>query len=142
MRLSNTVFLLALLSIAGNGYAADWVYLISKKDFSADLTADRDSIRRSGDEARVWAKWTHKESYKDNIHSRPYRISMEHYAFKCFAREKALVSYILYADLEMTERNYYYKTPGELEWSDVIPETIHEALMNLACGAPDSTGGV
>ncbi len=28
----------------------------------------------------------------------------------------------------MTERNYYYKTPGELEWSDVIPDTIHEAL--------------
>lgn len=77
MRLLNSILLLALLSMASNGYAADWVYVISKKDFSADLTADKDSIRRFGDEARVWAKWTHKEPYKDNIHSRPYRVSME-----------------------------------------------------------------
>jgi hypothetical protein len=123
--------LLLLATIANKSFAADWVYVISNKD--SDLTADKNSIRRSGDEARLWVKETHKNLYKRNSESKPYRVSMTLYAFKCSGREGAVVSNIFFADLERTIRTDSFKVNGEPAWRDVSPESINEALMNFAC---------
>lgn len=137
MRFLFAVALLILSGLSENCQASDWRYVDSTKDYTAELTADVSSIRRTGDEARIWSKWIYDEPYNDGVHDEPYLVAMEQYSFRCFAREKALVSFIFYADVDMTEIKHHGKAPGELTWYDVVPDSIHENLMELACGDSD-----
>lgn len=122
------------VAVCTTSYGADWQHagLAEKAAFSID----RESVRQVGPMVKVWvmANLTAPRS----MDSRPanFYTSLKHlYYFECDAFRYNIVHEVLYTgtDGQGDIVNSQGRPFDEEDLSDVVPETINEALLKKAC---------
>lgn len=118
--------------------ASDWVYVAHMSENSTVLI-DRQSIRPAGDKLKAWILYNYSELQKNPFLSyddtKKYKSTKQLYYFNCRERTSVPVQFAFYDDELGNGKGVYSLSldPLKVTYSDVIPDTIGESLINLVC---------
>ncbi|MCX7206244.1 MAG: hypothetical protein NT086_09755 [Proteobacteria bacterium] len=135
------VFYLTLLST--QSYSSNWIEVTQSEDKST-FSVDKSSLRKNGHSVKGWVygqfSSPHNEHYStkifnENINTlKTYQSTKELYIWDCSLRKSAITQSIAYMGKNGGEvvNSYLFKNP---ELSDIVPDSIGEALLNYSCAA-------
>ena len=117
---------ISLLALASAAAAADWVEATKGHD-GRIVYLDIDSIRRSGDDVRVWVMHDLSKVKSERARRVKYQL-----AYKCADETLFTASVVSYApngDVLRSEQ----PIETRYDYKPVVPDTIGESLMKLVC---------
>lgn len=133
MRAISLMLLAVLMICSPCAFAATWVRFSGAEPPPAGFYFDQDSIRRSGDEVKLWTKQVHAEPKFFSGGGRPHLVALARFIFRCDSGERALIAAVFYADREMSEMIRHIEMDEAPVWEEVIPGSVENSLMALAC---------
>ena len=104
---------------------------------------DRDSVRRSGSEARAWVEWRWAEPADDPGSNPPrrYRLERQMQISRCDDKSYAAAEGTRYADERGTEPvSSYKRDESSLAWYPAPPRTIRAAVLDRVCSLAAASG--
>lgn len=128
---------LTLLAAPPAALAAKWERVGSTG--AVAVWVDRDTIRRSGAEARAWIewRWAQPTELRDSNPPRTYRLERQLQISNCENRSYAVAEGTHYADERGTDAVGSYKHDETMLPFSVAPkQTIRDQVVNFVCNAP------
>jgi len=125
--------LITLLVLDCGPVRAAWE-LVSGDD-SAKLTVyvDRDTIRRNGNLAMMWQMYDYKTVQTvagDSL------LSIQRYnEYDCTGARTRVLTYTWFSS-NMGRGRVVYKTAEEQPWASIVPRSIDQTLLKVACSKP------
>ncbi|MGH7183256.1 MAG: surface-adhesin E family protein [Nitrospiraceae bacterium] len=125
--------LITLLVLDCGPVRAAWE-LVSGDD-SAKLTVyvDRDTIRRNGNLAQMWQMYDYKTVQTvagDSL------LSIQRYnEYDCTGARTRMLTYTWFSS-NMGRGRVVYKTAEEQPWASIVPRSIDQTLLKVACSKP------
>ncbi len=134
MKFISTIFTLAITLWQFPSDAATWVEI--GRTSEATVFIDIDSVRKAGNRVKSWQKWNWtKPQYITNSYpTKSYLAEKSLQVSECQNRTTAVLERVFYTELDyrvivdsatVDERS--------ARFSEVVPETIGEAISNFAC---------
>jgi len=120
---------LALLALSASAVAA-WEAVGSGDDMT--VYADRATLQKTADEARMWALLDYKTDQKDD--GKAFRSAKLLHAFDCKGERAHTLYYSLHAGQMAGGVLIYSEARQGSEWRPARREVIGETLWKIACG--------
>ena len=106
--------------------AATWYYFNGSATQSAVYFFDKDTVTRQGDGVTLWVKYVRDmagPSDREGSYSTTYRVT-----YSCSRRTSRITTVSAYDKLGV-----FLRTTGPFVEDDVVPESIGEAVLTVAC---------
>lgn len=115
----------------GDGYGADWKLYVSHEYFL--VYYDEQSITHpSKNIVRVWTRWDYTEKgemmFKKKYENLNYKRQLE--GVDCVGKRDRILSFTSYDK----EGRVINSASGGIEWDDIVPESVADALYKKVCG--------
>lgn len=137
MKILRVVALSLLANIGTLAHATRWVDVAGNSEVT--VFVDVDSIRRDGNQVRTWLKWQWNlnQEVPDSYPPKKYLLERQLQVSDCKHRTLAIAQGVRYSDKDGADAVSSY-TVDRTHWqfSDVVPETIGETIVQFACKAP------
>jgi hypothetical protein len=126
------VALLLVGLVPNSSVAADWQ--VSAEGNELTSFSDVNSLRRDGKLVKVWQKFLFDKP-RESVSGKVYQSSRDLTYYDCEARVYATKSFTLFSGADLDGEIVYSRDipKGELEWSDIPPDTVSESAMEFAC---------
>lgn len=120
------LFAVAIAAFAAPTNAAVWRHLTTN-DPGGAVYYDASSIRRVGNNVRLWIKVDHSRDRSTRV-----RLTLELWSYNCDARTTlAISSYNYLPDGTVLSQRTLYDDPAD--YTPVIPESVAETAMQMVC---------
>jgi hypothetical protein len=130
----NALLAVALLAAPALCFAAKWEKVGDAGPVA--VFVDRDSIRKSGTEARAWLewRWTKLVDVPNADPPRQYRLERQVQISNCSNRSYAVSEGTRYADERGTDPVGSYKyDESALPYSVAVPRTVRDQVVSYVC---------
>jgi len=137
MKLRQAIALFLLASIGTFAHAAKWATVAGNPEVS--VFVDVDSIRRDGDQVRTWLKWqwNSPQNVPDSYPPKTYLMERQLQVSDCRQGTLAIAQGVRYSDKDGVDAvSSYAVDQKHWQFSDVVPETIGETIVQFACKRP------
>lgn len=100
-----------------------------------ELTAylDRESINRSGNEARMWTIDDYRKPQNDIPGKKPFLSVKAHWVFDCTKRMSDVLIAFYYAGPMAQGEEIHAAAAGQRSWDKVEPDSVGELAFRSAC---------
>lgn len=137
IRFATAVVAIGAIAAPGAALAAKWERVGSAGPVA--VWVDKDSIQRSGNQARAWIewRWAQPTELRDANPPRTYRLERQLQIANCADRSYAVLEGTHYADERGTDAVSSYKYGEATLPFNVAPkQTIREQVVVAVCNAP------
>lgn len=134
MKYVQTVLVMAGVMWILPSHSATWVEIGGNDEVVVFI--DTESIRKTGNLVKTWLKWdwTKAQDIPGSFPAKTYRAEKQLQVSDCQNRNLAVVQGVRYTALD---GNVVVDSYGVIEknwkFSEVVPETIGETIINFAC---------
>ena len=132
----NYIAAVALLSLCQPVLASDWQFLGNSTAPEGEILIDKDSIRFTGDTAKAWSKWVYAvpQELAGAYPKKTYQSDKILRIYNCAAKTSAVKQIVYYATADGEDAmDTLQVKDSELDFSDVIPDSIGEAQLDWVC---------
>jgi hypothetical protein len=129
--------ILILFFLCGNAFASDWHSISENPEIS--VSVDKQSISTSGSWRKAWVSYTYGSPLKvSDYTTKTYQSIKNLSAFNCQDRTSASMQSVLYSGQygNGDSVSSYVVPKNKLDFSDVVPDTHGEAILNFVCTYP------
>jgi hypothetical protein len=129
IEMKKLIFLLLLL--LSTNVLAEWTLIESANgEDGFDVYVDTQSMRRDGDKVKMWNMYDYK---KVKVDVKRYMASISRVEYDCKEETLRLLDLFWYTGNMGKGEPVFSNTNIKKESISIMPETIHEALFNIAC---------
>jgi len=124
----------SLLAVSVQSHAANWVSIGGNGTTEAFI--DKQSLRRTGQKVKVWSKWEYSEpmEVRASYSKKTYLASKELDIYDCSERTSLTTQQTLYGTPDMDSVVGSFSSPDFPHlYSEVVPDSIGEAILEFAC---------
>ena len=126
----------ALLMCVAMAAHADFTRYFEDDELTAYIA--RDSLTRSGNEARVWTIDDYRKPQNDIAGKKPYQSVKAQWIFDCAKRMSDVVIAFYYAEPMAQGEEVHAGAADQRSWDRVEPGSVGELVYRVACAARSS----
>ncbi|MGZ5131434.1 MAG: surface-adhesin E family protein [Caldimonas sp.] len=134
MPIRPSLLVLACLAVPALAFAAKWEKVGDAGPVS--VYVDKDSVRRSGSEARAWLewRWSRPTDVPNADPPRQYRLERQVQISNCANRSYAVAEGTRYADERGLDPVSSYKyDESALPYTAAVPRTVRDQVVSYVC---------
>ena len=122
-----------LLLFCVNAHAENWTFVIASE--SQEIYVDTSSILKSGQTVRAWSIFNYDIAMPVPGTKFDFISDRSLFFFDCKRKKMGRAVQVLYSNLNATgdELTTFSGRMSDVEYEDVIPETIGENFFNFVC---------
>lgn len=129
-------YLIAVTLLMGMALAAHAEFTKYFEDDETVAYLDRDSISRSGREARLWTIDDYRKPQNDLEGKKPFLSVKSQWIFDCTKRLSDVLIAFYYAEPMARGDEVYSGAADQRSWDKVAPGSVGELAFKAACARP------
>ena len=124
------ILILLLLMVSTNVFS-EWTRVTESADGDMTVYADSETIKRKGRKVKIWRLFDYKTVQK--VENDRYLSSVGRFEYDCEEETSAVLDIYWYSG-NMRQGDIVYSSTTKDEAESVMPGSINETLLIIACG--------